>query len=166
MVALDRLTSVHSLWNSQFLNPLFLTVLSRLRSSLQLVHVFLPRFSLPVHFPSICFDRALSKQLLTMTVIWTTVSHDCGETHGVYTVRITPDSISKYSKMRFWFLRATVMKIKLKQRLEIFNYMYRIYKRLAFLFISETHEYIRTKSFKEMTAIKFRNSSFRHVFPW
>lgn len=44
------------------------------------VHASLPRVSLPVHSPSICFDRALSKQLLSMIVIWTPV---IVETHGV-----------------------------------------------------------------------------------
>ena len=62
LVALDALTpaSVHSLWRSPtLLNGLFLTILSRLRSSLRLVHLFLPHFSLPLNFLLMCFDTAL-----------------------------------------------------------------------------------------------------------
>ncbi len=50
---LDALTpaSVHSLWSShKCLNQLCLTVFSSLRSSLLLVHLFLPKFFLPVNF--------------------------------------------------------------------------------------------------------------------
>ena len=53
VVALDAMTqaSVHSLWKSPtLLNGLFLTILSRLGSSLLLVHLFLPHFSLPHNF--------------------------------------------------------------------------------------------------------------------
>ena len=53
VVALDALTpaSVHSLWRSPtLLNGLFLTILSRLRSSLRLVHLFLPHFSFHLTF--------------------------------------------------------------------------------------------------------------------
>jgi len=52
-VTLDALTpaSVHSLWSSpKCLNRLCLTVFSSLRSSLLLVHSFLPNFFLPVNF--------------------------------------------------------------------------------------------------------------------
>ncbi len=43
--------SVHSLWSSpKCLNRLCLTVFSNLRSSLLLVHIFLPNFFLPVNF--------------------------------------------------------------------------------------------------------------------
>ncbi len=43
--------SVHSLWSSlKCLNRLCLTVFSSLRSSLLLVHIFLPNFFLPVNF--------------------------------------------------------------------------------------------------------------------
>ncbi len=43
--------SVHSLWSSpKCLNQLCLTVFSSLRSSLLLVHLFLPKFFLPVNF--------------------------------------------------------------------------------------------------------------------
>ncbi len=43
--------TVHSLWSSpKCLNQLCLTVFSSLRSSLLLVHHFLPNFYLPVHF--------------------------------------------------------------------------------------------------------------------
>ncbi len=51
--SLDALTpaSVHSLWSSpKCLNRLCLTVFSSLRSSLLLVHIFLPNFFLPVNF--------------------------------------------------------------------------------------------------------------------
>ncbi len=53
VVTLDALTpaSVHSLWSSpKCLNQLCLTVFSSLRSSLLLVHLFLPKFFLPVNF--------------------------------------------------------------------------------------------------------------------
>ncbi len=53
VVTLDALTpaSVHSLWSSpKCLNRLCLTVFSSLRSSLLLVHIFLPNFFLPVNF--------------------------------------------------------------------------------------------------------------------
>ncbi len=53
MVTLDALNpaSVHSLWSSpKCLNRLCLTVFSSLRSSLLLVHIFLPNFFLPVNF--------------------------------------------------------------------------------------------------------------------
>ncbi len=53
MVTLDALTpaSVHSLWSSpKCLNQLCLTVFSSLQSSLLLVHLFLPKFFLPVNF--------------------------------------------------------------------------------------------------------------------
>ncbi len=53
VVTLDALTpaSVHSLWSSpKCLNWLCLTVFSSLRSSLLLVHIFLPNFFLPVNF--------------------------------------------------------------------------------------------------------------------
>ena len=46
----------------KFLNRLCLTIFSRLRSSLLLVHLFLPHFSLPVNFPWTCFDTALCEQ--------------------------------------------------------------------------------------------------------
>ncbi len=52
-MTLDALTpaSVHSLWISpKCLNRLCLTVFSSLRSSLLLVHIFLPNFFLPVNF--------------------------------------------------------------------------------------------------------------------
>ncbi len=52
-MTLDALTpaSVHSLWSSpKCLNRLCLTVFSSLRSSLLLVHIFLPNFLLPVNF--------------------------------------------------------------------------------------------------------------------
>ncbi len=52
-MTLDALTpaSVHSLWSSpKWLNRLCLTVFSSLRSSLLLVHIFLPNFFLPVNF--------------------------------------------------------------------------------------------------------------------
>ncbi len=43
--------SVHSLWSSpRCLNQLCLTVFSSLRSSLMLVHIFLPNFFFPVNF--------------------------------------------------------------------------------------------------------------------
>lgn len=41
------------------LNGLFPIILSRLRSSLLLVHLFFPHFSLPHNFLSVCFDTAL-----------------------------------------------------------------------------------------------------------
>ncbi len=53
VVTLDALTpaSVHSLWSSpKCLNQLCLTVFSSLRSSMLLVHIFLPNFFLPVNF--------------------------------------------------------------------------------------------------------------------
>ncbi len=53
VVTLDALTpaSVHSLWSSpKCLNRLCLTVFSSLQSSLLLVHLFLPKFFLPVNF--------------------------------------------------------------------------------------------------------------------
>ncbi len=53
VVTLDALTpaSVHSLWSSpKCLNRLCLTVFSSSRSSLLLVHIFLPNFFLPVNF--------------------------------------------------------------------------------------------------------------------
>ncbi len=53
VVTLDALTpaSVHSLWSShKCLNQLCLTVFSSLQSSLLLVHLFLPKFFLPVNF--------------------------------------------------------------------------------------------------------------------
>ncbi len=53
VVTLDALTpaSFHSLWSShKCLNQLCLTVLSSLRSSLLLVHLFLPKLFLPVNF--------------------------------------------------------------------------------------------------------------------
>ncbi len=53
VVTLDSLTpaSVHSLWSSlKCLNRLCLTVFSSLRSSLLLVHIFLPNLFLPVNF--------------------------------------------------------------------------------------------------------------------
>ncbi len=53
MVTLDALTpaSVHSLWSShKCLNQLCLTVFSSLRSSLLLVHLFLPKFFIPFNF--------------------------------------------------------------------------------------------------------------------
>ncbi len=52
-VTLDALTpaSVHSLWSSpKCLNQLCLTVFSSLQSSLLFVHLFLPKFFLPVNF--------------------------------------------------------------------------------------------------------------------
>ncbi len=52
-MTLDALTpaSVHFLWSSpKCLNQLCLTLFSRLRSSLLLVHIFLPNFFLPVNF--------------------------------------------------------------------------------------------------------------------
>ncbi len=52
-MTLDALTpaSVHSLWSyPKHLNLLCLTVFSSLRSSLLLVHIFLPNFFLPVNF--------------------------------------------------------------------------------------------------------------------
>lgn len=54
-LALNALTpaSVHSLWNSpKFSNQLFLIILSRLCSSLSLVHIFLLHFSFPVNWYS------------------------------------------------------------------------------------------------------------------
>ena len=62
VVALHLLTpaSVHSLWSSPtFLNGLLLTFLSRLQSSLLIVHLFLSHFSLPLNFIFMCFDTAL-----------------------------------------------------------------------------------------------------------
>ncbi len=53
VVTLDALTpaSVHSLWSSpKCLNRLCLTVFSSLQSSMLLVHIFLPKFFLPVNF--------------------------------------------------------------------------------------------------------------------
>ncbi len=53
VVTLDARTpaSAHSLWSSpKCLNQLCLTVFSSLRSSLLLVHIFLPNFFLPVNF--------------------------------------------------------------------------------------------------------------------
>ncbi len=53
MVTLDALTpaSVHCLWSSpKCLNRLCLTVFSSLRSSLLLVHIFIPNFFLTVNF--------------------------------------------------------------------------------------------------------------------
>ncbi len=52
VVTLDALTPapVHSLWSSLCLNRLYLTVFSSLRSSLLLVHLFLPKIFLPVYF--------------------------------------------------------------------------------------------------------------------
>ncbi len=53
VVTLDALTpaSVHSLWSSpKCLDRLWLTVFSSLLSSLLLVHIFLPKFFLPVNF--------------------------------------------------------------------------------------------------------------------
>ncbi len=47
----STVASVHSLWSStKCLNQLCLTVFSSLRSSLLLVHLFLPKFFLPVNF--------------------------------------------------------------------------------------------------------------------
>ena len=62
VVALDALTpaSVQSLWSSPtLLKGLLRTILSRLRSSLLLVHLFLPHFALPLNFLLMCFDTAL-----------------------------------------------------------------------------------------------------------
>ncbi len=84
VVTLDALApaSVHSLWSSpKCLNQLCLTVFSSLRSSLLLVHMFIPNFFLP-SFQStlhlICFDTALLEQppLSVMTLcdllsLWT-----------------------------------------------------------------------------------------------
>ncbi len=65
VVTLDALTpaSVHSLWSSpKCLNQLCLPVFSSLRSSLLLVHLFLPKLIFPVNLHLICFDTALCKQ--------------------------------------------------------------------------------------------------------
>lgn len=65
MVALDAQTpaSADSLWCSpQFPNWLCLTILSGLRSSLLVMHIFLTHSSLPVNFPWICFAKALCQQ--------------------------------------------------------------------------------------------------------
>ncbi len=85
---LDALTpaSVHFLWSSpKCLNRLCLTVFSSLRSSLLLVHIFLPNFFLPVNFASnmlwystpwtplsvMTLCDLLSLWRVTMIVFWT-----------------------------------------------------------------------------------------------
>ncbi len=65
VVTLDALipASVHSLWSSpKCLNWLCLTVFSSLRSSLFLVHIFLPISSFQSTLHVICFDTALIEQ--------------------------------------------------------------------------------------------------------
>ncbi len=87
----DALTqaSVHSLWSSpKFLNRFYLTILTRLRFSRLIVHLFLPHFFLPLNFLLRCFDTALCEQpaslamnvcglpslwRVSMIVFWTTV---------------------------------------------------------------------------------------------
>ncbi len=67
-MTLDALTpaSVHSLWSSpKCLNRLCLTVFSSLRSSLLLVHIFLPKFLLPVNF---------AFNMLWYSTLWTATS--------------------------------------------------------------------------------------------
>ncbi len=62
----SSLTSVHSLWSSpKCLNQLCLTVFSSLRSSLLLVHIFLPNFFLPVNF---------AFNMLWYSTLWTVTS--------------------------------------------------------------------------------------------
>ncbi len=65
--------SVHSLWSSpKCLNWLCLTVFSSLRSSLLLVHIFLPISSFQSTLHLICFDTALLEQppLSVMTLCY------------------------------------------------------------------------------------------------
>lgn len=64
-VAPDALTpaSVHSLWSSpKFLKHLYSTILPMLRSSLFLLHLLQPWFSLPANFQFIFFNLALCEQ--------------------------------------------------------------------------------------------------------
>lgn len=61
LVALDSSLTL-LIVSFKFLNWLCLTVFIRLWSSLLLVHLFVPHFSLPVNVPRICFDTALYEQ--------------------------------------------------------------------------------------------------------
>ncbi len=79
-MTLDALTSasVHSLWSSpKCLNQLCLTAFSSLRSSLLLVHLFLPNFFLPVNFAfnmlwysTLWTATPFSNDLLWLTLLW------------------------------------------------------------------------------------------------
>ncbi len=91
VVALDALTpaSDHSLWISpKFLNRFCFTILTRLRFSRLVVHLFLPHFFLPLNFLLSCLDTALYERpaslvmnvcglpslwRVSMIVFWTTV---------------------------------------------------------------------------------------------
>ncbi len=126
----DYLTpaSVHSLWSShKCLNQLCLTVFSSLQSSLLLVHLFLPKFFLPVNF---AFNMLWYSTLYTATpfsndLLWLTLFvagvnvrlldncqvssllHDCGfkeqEIPGIYTVGMVINWNSNLNILIFWY---------------------------------------------------------------
>ena len=50
------------------LNGLFLIIFSRLRSSLLLVHLFLPHFSLPLNFLLMCIDTTLREHPTSLAI--------------------------------------------------------------------------------------------------
>ncbi len=87
---------VHSLWSSpKFLNRFCLTILTRLRFSRLVVHIFLSHFFLPLNFLLTCFDTALCEQPASLAMnsfclpsLWrvsmildncqiSSLSHDC-----------------------------------------------------------------------------------------
>merc|ERR1712212_1252857 len=94
VVVLEALTpaAVHSLWISPtFLNGFIVTILSRARLSLELVHFFLPLFFRPFACLLMCLDTELCEQpasleitfcvlpslyKVSMVVFWTTVKSE------------------------------------------------------------------------------------------
>merc|ERR1712212_71001 len=94
VVVLEALTpaAVHSLWISPtFLNGFVVTILSRARLSLELVHFFLPHFFRPFACLLMCLDTELCEQpasleitfcvlpslcKVLMVVFWTTVESE------------------------------------------------------------------------------------------
>ncbi len=128
-MTLDALTpaSVHSLWSSLMcLNRLCLTVFSSLRSSLLLVHIFLPNFFLPVNFAfnMLWYSTPWTATPFSNDPLWLTlfvegvndrlldhcqvssVHHYCGfkeqEIHRIYTVWMVIYWNSNINILIFW----------------------------------------------------------------
>ncbi len=123
----SRTPLVHSLWSSpKCLNWLCLTVFSSLRSSLLLVHLFLPNFFLPVNFAfnmlwystpwtATPFSNDPLWLTMSMIVFWTTAKsalpHYCGlkrtsDTQNLYGMNGPLLKLKfKWSNiLRYWFL--------------------------------------------------------------
>ncbi len=120
--------SVHSLWSSpKCLNQFSLTVFASLRSSLLLVHIFLPNFFLPVNFAFnmvwystpwtattfsndplwlILFVEGVNDRLLDHCQV-RSVPHYCGfkeqEISGIYTVWMVIYWNSNVNILLFWY---------------------------------------------------------------